>query len=81
MHSLAFQGLLLSAAMILGGWVNAAWALLVLAPVHLFVHMRGVYDTSIFGTLIRMLIVFLGSMLGFGVILTALVLLGLSAEG
>jgi hypothetical protein len=81
MHSLAFQGLLLSAVMMLGGWVIAAWFLLAIAPVHLFVHMRGVYDSSIFGTLIRMVILSVGSLLGFGLVLTVLVLLGLSAEG
>ena len=61
MHSLSFMGLLLSVSDILDalGTVSAVTALMTLGmPVHLFVHMRGVYRTSIFGTLLRMALLF-----------------------
>ncbi len=72
MHSLAFQGLLICAA-ILSGW---GW-LLCLAPVHLFAHMRGVYGTRIAGTLIRMTVLFVLSTISFVLLLLALVVAGL----
>jgi len=59
MHSLSFQMLLLTVifllSLVVGGW---AWWLIVLSPVHLFVHMRGAYQRSIFGTLARMFVLF-----------------------
>lgn len=80
MHSLAFQGLLFTTALagraLLGP--GAFW-LLALSPVHLFVHMRGVYGTGKFGTLVRMAILFVLSSIGFGLLLAALVLVGLAA--
>ena len=76
MHSLAFQGLLLTAVfagtMALSG---AAW-LLVLAPVHLFVHMRGTYRTSVVGTLARMALLFVGSATAFTFLMLGLVFIG-----
>ena len=78
MHSLAFQGLLLSAVLVIGGWIGAAPTLLVLAPVHLFFHMRGVYQSSIFGTLARMAFLFVGSCFGFAILMAALVIVGLA---
>lgn len=78
MHSLAFQGLVLSLALLasvaspLGGW------LLLAAPVHLFAHMRGVYRTSVAGSLVRMGVLFAGSVVGFGGLLAALFLVGLA---
>jgi hypothetical protein len=78
MHSLAFQGLLMSAVVLVGaGFSGSAW-LLLLAPVHLFAHMRGVYQTSIFGTLARMAFLFVGSCFGFAIMMAALVLVGLA---
>jgi hypothetical protein len=78
MHSLAFQGLLLSAVFLGGLWVDwAAWFLL-LAPVHLFVHMRRAYGISILGTLIRMFLLFIGSTWAFSLMMVALVFVGLA---
>lgn len=80
MHSLSFQGLLLSgyflAKLALPG---AAGVLLLAAPAHLFVHMRGVYKRSVLGTLARMSVLFLGSMLGFFLLMLALVFIGLAS--
>lgn len=66
MHSLSFICLLLTAMIVwnrylpidLGGWP------LVAAPVHLFAHMRGVYGSSVSGTLFRMFLLFIGSLIG-----------------
>ena len=80
MHSLAFQSLLLDVALVSGGWVTVAWLLLLLAPFHLFVQMRGTYDTGIVDTLLRMTILFVGSFFGFAVLMAGLVLIGLAAE-
>jgi len=78
MHSLSFQGLLLSAVFLAGIWVGQVeWALW-LAPVHLFVHMRGAYRSSIFGTLLRMFVLFLGSSVAFGMLVAALFIIGLA---
>ena len=78
MHSLSFQGLLLSAVFLSGIWLDGvAWALW-LAPMHLFVHMRGTYGSSIFGTLLRMFLLFLGSSVAFGLLVAALFLIGLA---
>jgi len=77
MHSLSFQGLLISALMLLHLVFGGAWLLLVASPVHLFVHMRGVYGTSTVGTLIRMAVLFVLSAVAFSVLLAALVIVGL----
>ena len=66
MHSLSFMGLLLSVIDVLKAVaVPAALAdLLALAmPVHLFVHMRGVYGLGVFGTLVRMALLFVMTVL------------------
>ncbi len=78
MHSLAFQGLLMSVVLVVGGWIEAAPILLALAPVHLFFHMRGVYQSSVLGTLARMAFLFVGSCFGFAILMTALVIVGLA---
>lgn len=72
MHSLSFQGLLISAAVLArNGWL--LWA----APVHLFAHMRGVYGTGLAGTLVRMFVLFVLSAVGFSLLLVALAVAGL----
>jgi len=78
MHSLSFQGLLLSAVFGLG--LVTTWGpwLLWLAPVHLFVHMRGTYRISWYGTLIRMFLLFIGSAWAFGFLILGLLLVGLA---
>lgn len=59
MHSLTFQLLLITTilllALVVGG---AAWWLAWLAPVHLFVHMRGAYASGVLATLLRMSVLF-----------------------
>jgi hypothetical protein len=78
MHSLSFQGLLLSGVFLAGVWLSGAALLLLLAPVHLFVHMRGTYRISTIGTLIRMSLLFVGSLSAFVVLMMALVFVGLA---
>jgi hypothetical protein len=80
MHSLSFQGLLISTA--LAGHhegVPGAGLLLWAAPVHLFAHMRGTYGTGPAGTLARMAILFVCSVLAFCLLLLALLFAGLQA--
>lgn len=79
MHSLSFQGLLLSASMLLGSASGAGGLLLLASPVHLFVHMRGTYRTGVAGTLLRMALLFAGSTIAFGLLMAALVVVSLAA--
>ena len=78
MHSLSFQGLLVSVCFIAAIWGGWAWQLMWLAPVHLFVHMRGTYRTSIFGTLLRMTLLFFGSSIAVAFLAVALVIVGVA---
>ncbi len=79
MHSLAFQGLLCVTCMCLQAvGLEGAWWLLLASPVHLFVHMRGVYGTGRFGTLLRMLVLFIASLIAFVIVMLGLVLVGLA---
>lgn len=78
MHSLSFQGLLVSAVFLLGLAVPWSGALLCLSPVHLFVHMRGTYRISTIGTLIRMFLLFIGSSVAFAFLMVGLLLVGLA---
>jgi hypothetical protein len=81
MHSLSFQGLLVSATM-LGEMVSGWFGLLILAaPAHLFVHLKGTYRLGVFGTLARMAGLFAGSVVGFMLIFTGLVMIGLYEVG
>ena len=81
MHSLSFMGLLGS----LNGLVDLipvvgdfSGVLFLAAPVHLFVHMRGVYGVGVVGALWRMLVLFLLSATALGALLAGVALLGLS---
>ncbi len=77
MHSLAFQGVLISTVILMKMVsVHFGWLLLA-APVHLFVHMRGTYGTSVFGTLVRMAVLFFATGIAFGLLLAGLLLVGL----
>jgi len=78
MHSLSFQGLLLSVVFLLGLVTTWGPVLLWLSPVHLFLHMRGTYKISVIGTLIRMTLLFIGSSIAFGLLVGGLVLVGLA---
>lgn len=81
MHSLSFQGLLV-AVTIAATQVSSAFGwLLVAAPVHLFVHLKGTYGLGVFGTLARMAVLFAGSLIGLVVAMTALGLIGLMEVG
>jgi hypothetical protein len=56
MHSLSFMGLLfsfLSLLSLLGPLGSLQRVILLAAPTHLFFHLRGVYSTSVFGTLVE----------------------------
>jgi hypothetical protein len=81
MHSLSFQGLLLSVSMLATNVDGAFGWLLLLAPAHLFAHLKGVYGLGVFGTLARMLALFVGSLVGLIVAMAALVLIGLFEVG
>jgi hypothetical protein len=81
MHSLSFQGLLLSTAMLgslISGWLEL---LLLAAPVHLFVHLKGTYGVGTFGTLWRMAVLFIGSVIVFLMALGGLAMIGLAEVG
>ena len=80
LHSLSFQGLLFTLSSILGLlWKPLSALILLAAPVHLFVHMRGLYRSGVPGTLLRMALLGVGSGIGFVVLLLLLVLVGLNA--
>ncbi|OXE35557.1 MAG: hypothetical protein CGW95_13190 [Phenylobacterium zucineum] len=68
----------MSVVLVVGGWSKDAALLFCLAPVHLFAHMRGVYQTGIIGTLARMVFLFVGSCIGFGILMVGLVIVGLA---
>jgi hypothetical protein len=82
MHSLAFMGLLFTLitllALALGAWVE--WLALV-APIHLFFHMRGFYRTSRWGTLARMFLLFVFSMIALGLLMIGVAALELNGMG
>lgn len=78
MHSLSFQGLLLSLMFLINLLPGSIGDLLYFAmPVHLFAHLRGTYRTGVFGTLWRMAGLFFGSAIGGGLIMVLLMFLGL----
>jgi hypothetical protein len=74
MHSLSFQALLLS---VVAASRGTHATLLLLAPAHLFLHMKGVYGTGISGTLVRMSVLAVGSIFAFSLVVLALVVVGL----
>jgi hypothetical protein len=78
MHSLSFQGLLLATLLLVGDMGDWTGYLLLASPVHLFMHMRGVYKTSVLGALLRMFILCILSLIGFAFLMLGLVFVGLS---
>jgi hypothetical protein len=81
MHSLSFQGLLLTASMLLTQLNDAFGMMLLASPVHLFLHLKGTYRLGVFGTLSRMLGLFVGSAIGFVFAFVDLILIGLYEIG
>ena len=82
MHSLSFMGLLfsvLSMLSLVGPLAPLERVFLLAAPAHLFFHLRGVYSTSVVGTLLRMGLLFIGSAVGVAVLLLVDVGLGLNS--
>jgi hypothetical protein len=79
MHSLSFQGLLLTAVFLGGLAIPGSSVLLLLSPIHLFVHMRGTYGISVIGTLIRMFLLSIGSLVAFSFLMVGLVFAGLAS--
>jgi hypothetical protein len=79
LHSLSAVGLLLAVGSLFSSVTkDDSYIVLALAPVHLFRHMRGVYGTSIIGTLARMTLLFAGTLVGVGLIIVGLLWVGLS---
>jgi hypothetical protein len=82
LHSLSAMGILITAASLLRPLIGHDNDILFLAaPVHLFLHMRGVYATSVIGTLARMLFLFVGTLFGGSMIFLGLLAVGLSGMG
>ena len=82
LHSLSAVGLLVILAMVLSLVIgDSAFLVLLLAPAHLFVHMRGVYRTSVIGTLVRMTLLFVGSAFAASLLMLGLVAVGLNGMG
>src|SRR5262249_44406143 len=78
MHSLSFQGLLVTVCFLGALGASWAWQFLWLSPVHLFIHMRGTYGVSVVGTLPRMFLLFIGSSIAVAFLLAALVVVGVA---
>jgi len=78
LHSLSAVGLMLSLSQGFSGLTHGRSQLILFAaPVHLFFHMRAVYQTSVIGTLLRMFIIFFGSIIGGALIIVGLLFVGL----
>jgi hypothetical protein len=82
LHSLSAVGLVIIVGQALHPVVgDLAFLPLLGAPVHLFAHMRGVYRTSIAGTLLRMLLLLFGTAISAIVLMLGLVAVGLAGMG
>ena len=87
MHSLSFQGLLLSALLLWSTFMPDAMgdygglAFIVAAPWHLFAHLRGFYGGGRLLTLWRMFLLALGSLFGILILLLGLLSIGLVELG
>ena len=78
MHSLSAQGLLLTGVFLAGLVVTWEQWLLLLAPAHLFFHMRDTYRISTIGTLVRMFLLFTLSATTFVFLMLGLMFVGLA---
>ncbi|MGI4747557.1 MAG: DUF3667 domain-containing protein [Janthinobacterium lividum] len=76
-HSLCFTSLVIMTLFLLERVSTFTSWLLLLLPIHLFVHMRGVYRSSVVGTLLRMALLAVGSAIAVLVLLLGLAALGL----
>ena len=82
LHSLSAVGLMFAVSEALTPLIgDSAGLILWGAPIHLFAHMRGVYGTSVIGTLARMAFIFVGSVIIGGLIFLGLLLVGLNGMG
>ena len=82
LHSLSAIGVAIIGAMLLSTVVgDTGLALLIPAPIHLFAHMRGVYRTSVLGTLVRMALLFVGSVMAAAMLVVGLIAVGLNGMG
>ena len=78
-HSLCFTSLVLMALFLLGTVADgAAGLVLLLLPVHLFAHLRGVYRTGVGGTLLRMAVLGLATLVAVVTLLLVLAAVGLA---
>jgi hypothetical protein len=79
LHSLSAVGLMFALGEVLSPVTRGdSMILLLAAPAHLFLHMRGVYGTSVFGTLFRMWLIAFGTLIGACFIVLGLLWVGLS---
>ena len=82
LHSLSAVGLMYAVSSGLDTLTGGVSGIVLLAaPVHLFMHMRGVYGTSVLGTLARMAFIFWGSIVGVTLISLGLIWVGLNGMG
>jgi hypothetical protein len=82
LHSLSAMGLLATLVRTISAVVpHGASVLFLAAPVHLFFHMRGVYGSSVPGTLARMAVLFVLSLIGILLIGLGLLFVGLNGMG
>ena len=82
LHSLSAVGLMFAISEVLTPLLGQGAGLILWgAPIHLFAHMRGVYRTSVIGTLARMAFLFVGSVICGSLIFMGLLLVGLSGMG
>jgi hypothetical protein len=80
MHSLSFFGLAYASAVLLQALLGDAALLLVLVvPVHLFAHLKGVYRLSAIGALVRTVVLGVTAAGAFGLIIAALFVAGLAS--
>lgn len=79
LHSLSAMGVAIIGAMLLSEVIgDSGWVLILPAPFHLFAHMRGVYRSSPLGTLIRMALLFIGSVVAAAILFLGLIAVGLN---
>ena len=78
LHSLSFATLVMTVFILVPAAVgDLALLLLLLPPLHLFTHMRGVYRTGRTGTLLRMAALAFGSLIGILLLVAGILLIGL----